>query len=204
MTTTIAISGIPGSGSSTVAKLLAKKLAFNYFSPGQLFKDLSTGVAKQKPYFSEFEKICKTKNLQIPDFASGDDTNSLINLWDTEFGKSKDLHNSIDELQVSLSNLGRYVIDGKLSLRMLENAKLKIWLTCSLDARIKRTSGRDKIPSEGTKNLLQRREQQERKEWQKIYGFDYWNQEKDAHLTMDTTHSSPKQIVEKVVKFLQD
>ena len=46
----IAISGLPGSGSTTIAKLLAKNLSLEYFSPGQLFKDIASGKYKEKSY----------------------------------------------------------------------------------------------------------------------------------------------------------
>lgn len=41
---TFAISGLPGAGSSATSKALASRVGLDFFSAGQLFKDISTGV----------------------------------------------------------------------------------------------------------------------------------------------------------------
>jgi len=202
MKNTIVISGLPGSGNSTVARLLAKKLSWKYFSPGQLFKDISRGCEREQYYFNDFEKICKSKNLEIPEFKENNISNAVLNLWSTNFGKNPDFHKSIEELQVKLAEKGKIVIDGKLSLRTINQSKNKIWLKSSLDSRAKRIAKRDGLNLENSKILIEKRQEKERAEWKKIYGFDYFEQEKEANMVIDSSNIFPNQVVDKILNLL--
>lgn len=53
---TIAISGPPGAGSSSVAKSLARKLNLRYFSPGEFFKSYSKSKKALKVWKKEGRK----------------------------------------------------------------------------------------------------------------------------------------------------
>ncbi|MBU5688211.1 MAG: AAA family ATPase, partial [Candidatus Aenigmarchaeota archaeon] len=67
----IAVSGLPGSGSSTLSKLLAEKLNLNYFSPGEYFKDHSN---------------------------KSNQTSKALDVFKSGKGKEKKFHESIDEM----------------------------------------------------------------------------------------------------------
>jgi len=198
----IAISGQPGAGSTIVAKLLAHKLSTNFFSAGQLFKDLAKGTVKEQFYYNPFKKLCHQKNLGIPKFNAINDTQAASDLWKTEFGKSKDFHNVIDDLQLKLASQGNIVIEGKLALSMIKNSDLKIWLKASLSERAKRAAQRDGLRVEDVKKIILKRQEKERQEWKKIYGFDYWDQERDADVVIDTSTLSAEQIVDKIIQKL--
>jgi cytidylate kinase len=198
----IAVSGQPGAGSTTVGKALAEKLGVSYFSPGRLFKDIAEGKAKEQHYYSLFKELCDARGLKIPDMSAADDSHATNDFWDTPLGKSEELHNILDDLQKKLAETGDLVLDGKLSLRMIEKADLKVWLKASADERARRSAERDKIPFEEAKKVLLARQAKERKEWYSIYGFDYWDQEEDADLVIDTTEILPEKIVEKIVSAL--
>jgi cytidylate kinase len=198
----IAISGQPGVGSTTVSKLIAEKLSVNYFSPGRLWKDLARGQLKDKPYYSIFKKLCDKRGIEIPELNEKNDSHAVAKLWDLDFGKSKKFNESTDELQRKLAEKGNIIIDGKLSLRMIKNADIKIWLKASSDSRAERVSKRDSIDIAEAKQLLLFREEKEREEWKHIYGFDYFEQEKDAHLVIDTSNLLPEQIADKIIKCL--
>jgi CMP/dCMP kinase len=201
----IAISGQPGAGSTTVGKLLAEKLELKYFSPGQLFKDISKGRITQKHYHPLFEKICEQKNLEIPQIDKSEkDSSAAINVWNSSIGENQSFHSVIDELQLKLAEKGNIVIDGKLSLRMIKSANLKIWFKASLEARVKRTSQREKLELEEAKKIVLKKEEKERRGWNKIYGFDYWEQENDADLVIDTSDLKPEEIVDKIISKLND
>ena len=117
----IAISGKPGAGTSTISKILAKRLGIKYFSPGQ--------------------KFFKPSKMN--------DTNETLDLWKSDKGKSKDFHKRIDDYQRKLAKRGNIVICGKLSIWVLKDlADLKVWLDCDFDERVRRTSKRDKINTE--------------------------------------------------------
>ncbi|MBU0907434.1 MAG: (d)CMP kinase [Nanoarchaeota archaeon] len=204
MSTVIAISGLPGAGSTTVSKLLAEKLNIQHFSPGRLYKDIATGKLANQDYYKTFKEICDKKGLIIPEQKNKDDSSGALNLWQTEFGKSSELHKAIDELQAKLSEQSNIVFDGKLSLKMIEKANPKVWLTASLKERAERTAERDNLKKENAEEILKKRQEIERKEWLNIYGIDYWEQEKTASLTIDTTNLSPEQTAQKIIEQLQE
>jgi len=172
----IAISGKPGAGTSTIAKALAEKLGVDYFSPGQKF-------------FKPSDKK--------------DDTNEVLDLWRTDKGKSKALHERIDDYQRELAKKGDVVICGKLSIWVLKDlADLKVWVDCSFEERVRRTSRRDGVPIAEAKKKLKEREEMEEKEWKRMYGFDRNTQKGTADIVIDTTSLSPEEVVDKIIKKL--
>jgi CMP/dCMP kinase len=195
----IAISGLPGSGSTTTAKLLAKELSLNHFVVGQIFKDISRGRMKEQFYYPELEKLCQEKNLVIPDFSDENDSTGASNLWDTEFGKSKEFHNVLDNLQVLVARKGNIIMDAKLAIHMNPNANLKIWLKASLDERAKRVAQRDSLSVEEAHHLLSGRLEKHKTEWKKIYGLNSIHQEEKADITINTTALTSEQIIKQLL-----
>jgi len=172
----IAVSGKPGAGTSTIAKMVAKRLGIKYFSPGQKF-------------FKPSEKE--------------DDTNEALDLWKSERGKSKEFHEKIDHYQRELAKKGNVVICGKLSIWVLKDlANLKVWLECEFDERVRRTSMRDKISLEEAREKIEDREEIEEKEWKKMYGFDRNTQKEMADLLIDVSKKEPDEIVEGILEKL--
>lgn len=201
---TIAVSGLPNSGSTTVGTLVARHFRYECFSPGRVFKDIAAGTFSQQYYYPLFKRLSDEYNLSIPSFHENNQTKGTLALWDTDFGKSPAFHKVIDELQKELATHKSIVIDGKLSLHMLSHADLKIWLTASLAARVARVMTRDSLTSKEAELYLPKRENTEAAEWKKIYGIDYREQYKHAHLTIDTSDSSPEEIAAKIITFAED
>ncbi|MBI5347366.1 MAG: cytidylate kinase family protein [Candidatus Aenigmarchaeota archaeon] len=168
----IVISGQPGAGSTTIGTMLAKKLKISFFSPGNYFKSHSS---------------------------AGNETDKMLDFWSTEEGKSEQLHRKLDDMQRFLAEKGNIVIVGKLSIHMIKKADLKVWLKAPLDLRARRTAKRDSMSMEETKRKMKNREQEERKRWKEIYGFDYFQQEKKADLVIDVSKKTPEQIVNKII-----
>ncbi|MDI6806361.1 MAG: cytidylate kinase family protein [Candidatus Aenigmarchaeota archaeon] len=170
----IAISGSPGTGSTTIAKELAKKLRLKYFSPGKIFKS----------YVREKE------------------AEAALKVWKTR-GKSKRFHLGLDDQQRKIAEKGNCVICGKLSIFVLRDlADYKIWINAPLPIRARRVMKRDKLSFKNAKKLLMERELIERKEWKRIYGIDYTKQKNSADLSINTFNLNPKQVVEKILKFI--
>jgi len=176
---TIAISGPPGAGTSSIAKEVAKKLKIKYFSPGKI----------QKSY-------AKTSKESL----------AALKVWQTELGRSEKFHRDVlDKKQVEVAEKGNVVICGKLSIKMLENlADYKIWIDTSLKVRAKRAAKRDKISVKDAIKLLSERENIEREEWKKIYGFDYFDQMRIANLVVDNSRLTLEQAVNKILRFIKN
>lgn len=170
----IAISGLPGAGSTTIAKKLAEKLKIKYFSPGEIFKSYG-------------------KDREIK---------AAIKVWKGK-GKSKKFHQKLESLQRKLAKKESCVVCGKLSVWALKDlSNCKVWIEAPLSIRAKRVAKRDKISVNLAKKLLKEREKIEKREWKRIYGINYLDQKKMANLIINTSNLTPKQVIEKILNFL--
>ncbi|MEM5801048.1 MAG: cytidylate kinase family protein [Candidatus Aenigmatarchaeota archaeon] len=173
----IAVSGLPGAGSSTISKKLAEYFGLKYFSPGEYFKSYSN------------------KNNQIT---------KALDVFESGVGKEKKFHEEIDEMQKRLARNGNIVICGKLSIIMLKDiADFKIWIDCSFEERVRRTAERDGLKFEDVIKMMEKREKMEIEEWKKDYDIDYRKQKEIADLIIDNTHLSIEETVEKILDFVQ-
>ena len=174
----ITISGKAGSGKSTVANLLSKKLKLNHYSIG----DLMRAMASEKDMtLLELNKLAE-KNKSI-DFELD---NKL-----KELGKTKD----------------NFVVDGRLTAFFIPNAEVRVFLKTDDKVRAKRIMN-DKRQQEKNKSLkeainnIKKREESETKRYKKYYVVNYTNK-KLYNFIIDTTKLSPQQVVEKIIKFVR-
>ena len=172
----IALSGPPGSGASTVGKVLARRLKLGYFSPGLYYR-----------------KIMKQEHIEnAPEF------------WKTRFGSSRKLHQHIDQMQLEKARKGDVIIEGTLSIHFLKKlASNKVWLNASLKVRAQRVAKRERIPYRRALKEVEERQTMERKGWEKIYGFDYFDQKKEADLVVDASNLTVNQAVNRIINFIE-
>jgi predicted cytidylate kinase len=176
----IAIAGQPGCGSSTTGKMLAKKLGIEYFSLGTWNK---------------------SQVLELRGKRTKTETEDSIAVWKHEKGSSKDFHFSSDMMQKTKAAEGKVVIDAKLSIHMLRGfCDMSVWLKADFEVRAKRVAKRDKIKSRAAHARLREKEGLERENWLRIYGFDYFEQEKEADLVIDVGEKKPAEIVDIILK----
>ena len=122
----VAVSGMPGAGSSTTAKLLAKRLNLEHFSAGDYVKKLGS-------------KALKT---EVPE------TERALKMWQTDLQTEK-FNKDLDDTVVKKGKEGNIVIDGKLAIYFLKDiAGMKVWLKCPMDTRAERIALRDGIAFE--------------------------------------------------------
>lgn len=168
----IAISGKPGSGSSTAGKLLAEKLGLRFFSIGKYHKSFGTGKSE---------------------------TERSMNTWEKKKPELKRFEHEKDDLARKLASEGNVVIEAKLAIHMIKNADFKIWLFASDKIRASRYAERDRTDLKTALKKLKEKEEKERRIWKDIYGFDYFEQEKDADIVIDTGNKTPDEIVELII-----
>ncbi len=138
----ITLSGPPGSGTSTVGKLVAKKLDLKLSSIGEIFRQMA-----------------KEKGLSLEEFSSMAEKNS-------NFDKEVDIR------QAEEANKGKVVLDSRLSGWLVRKADLKIWLKAPLDVRLKRVAQRDKKSEQTAFIEVTLREESEKKRYKNYYDID--------------------------------
>ncbi|MHC1600394.1 MAG: (d)CMP kinase [Candidatus Methanospirareceae archaeon] len=138
----ITISGLSGSGTTTVAKLLSRELSLELISAGEMFR-----------------AIAKEKHLQLGEF------NKLAE-------NSDDFDRRIDEKQgEEAMKRENVIVEGRLSGFFVPHADLKIWLKAPLEIRAQRVAGRENIAYEEALSAMKSREQSEHKRYEQYYGI---------------------------------
>ena len=170
----ITISGKAGSGKSTAAKELAKKLKLKHYSIGDLMR-----------------QIAKGKNISLMELSKLAEKDNSIDL-------------ELDKKNIELREENNFVIDGRLTAYFSPYAELKVFLDCDDEVRAdrilkdERKDEKSKNIKESTKKIKQR-EQSERKRYKKLYNVDYCDK-KLYNLIIDTTNLSIKEVVEKIIE----
>lgn len=173
----VAISGPPAVGSTSVAKAVAKRLGLPMLVVGRLQK-----------------KLVSTRN----------ESRAALLSWRTKYGSDRKTHIARDMLQVERAKKGNVVICSKLAIHFLKDiTPYKVWLTAPLAVRAKRAAQRDGTDVKETFKEISERERIERREWKRIYGFDYFYQRKIADLVVNSSNLTLKQTVDNIVRFVK-
>ena len=173
----ITISGKAGSGKSTVAGELAKKLKLRHYSIGDLMRQMAKG---RKISLFELGRLAE---------------------------KDKKIDKELDKMQIKLGKKEKnFVIDGRLTAFFIPKADAKIFLDCDDKVRAERIM-KDERKDEKGKSLkevikkIRQREESERKRYKKYYNADYCNKEL-YDLVIDTTFKAVEEVVDDVMEFI--
>ena len=170
----ICISGMTGSGKSTVAKRIAQKYGLRYFSGGNALKLM----AQEEGYRSDVRGWWETT----------DGLNFLQKrITDPAFDKR------IDDRLLKLANEGDVVLDSWTMPWLLDKG-FKIWLEASTEVRAKRVVTRDSISFDEALNALTEKDEQTRKIYKNLYGFDLGHDLSPFDLVLATDDLEPDDV----------
>src|SRR3989338_404464 len=169
----ITISGKAGSGKSTTAKELAKKLSLKHYSIGDLMR-----------------QIAKEKGISLMELSK-------------QAEKYPSIDRELDKKQIDLRKKDNFVIDGRLTAFFIPNAGLKIFLDCDDKVRAERIlkEGRKDENGNNIRELMEKikqREHSEKKRYKEIYNIDYADK-KLYDLIIDTTDISPHEVLKRIM-----
>ena len=150
----VAIDGPAGSGKSTVAKLLAKRLGFIYLDTGAIYRALGY-LAKEKGVSLEDEEalveLAKKMELSFEDseegikvILNGKDVTSAIRTEEAGMAasivsKHPKVRKTLLDLQRCFAEKGNLVAEGRdMGTVVFPNAEVKVFLTASCEVRAKR------------------------------------------------------------------
>ncbi len=176
----ITISGVPGSGKSTVAKLVARKLGFRHYSAGDFMRE-----------------IAEKRGLSLLEISKAAE-------------KDRSIDHELDRRTVELGKReDDFVMDSRLAYHFIPNS-FKVFLEADekeAARRIfsdvqKKLKGR-KVEKESTtlaatSAAIKKRRKSEELRYRKYYDLNPYD-EKQYDLVIDTTKANPEKVVEKVV-----
>jgi cytidylate kinase len=155
----ITVSGLPGSGTTSLSRYLAEHHGFTMISAGEVFRQLA-----------------KEHNMDLAAFGR-------LAEEDPAFDKMIDARQK--EIAAERDNI---LLEGRLSGWMVEDADLKIWLYAPIGCRVKRIAFRDQVTDEKTaEHLTLEREKCEAGRYSSYYSIDI-NDLSIYHLVLNSEH----------------
>ncbi|MHB8632408.1 MAG: (d)CMP kinase [Thermoplasmatota archaeon] len=169
---TITIGGLPGTGTSTLCKLLAERLSMPYMYAGGLFRE---EAIRRGMTLAEFSALCQ---------------------------RDPSVDAALDDRQLGVLRKGGLIVEGRLAGWLASRHRLpalKIWLTCDPKERVRRVVRRDGGDEDTQRAATEAREASEADRYRRYYGADI--QDKSHYdLILDSTESTPEALMAEVVR----
>lgn len=166
----ITLSGLPGSGTSTVARTLASRLGIEHLDGGTVFRAMASerGVS-----LAEFARI-----------AEADDA----------------IDRALDDRLVERARGGEVVLESRLAGWLATNAQLaalRVWIACEEHERARRVAGRDGHAAHEALVHNREREASERSRYLAYYDIDLTDLS-IYDLVVDSTAVAPDALIDQV------
>lgn len=170
--TLIAVAGLPGTGTTTLCRLLSLRLALPHVYAGQIFRQMA-----------------KEHGMDVNSFGGYAEGHPEI---DTQ----------LDLRMIDVARQGNAVLEGRMVAWQLREARasgLKVLLEAPEETRARRVADREGVPDRQAVLAQNRhREASEAKRYREFYGFDP-NDPRHYDLVIDSSTRTPQQIGELVV-----
>ena len=143
----IAIDGPSGSGKSSVAKELARRLNLLHLDTGAMYRLLGYKVYKDKLELDNIKEILKNLDIKIEGeqfYLDGEDVSNKIreneiSKYASNVSTIKEVREYMVDLQRKISEDKDVILDGRdIGTVVFPNAEIKIYLTASPEVRAKR------------------------------------------------------------------
>ncbi|PCJ59261.1 MAG: cytidylate kinase [Planctomycetota bacterium] len=168
----VTLGGPPGSGTSTLAKILKESLQLSYEYAGAVFrqtaKDLKMTLVEFGQYAVEHPEIDK----------------------------------DLDDKMIAYAKDGQCLLEGRMIGALVHKNKInafKIWLTASIETRAKRLETRDNLDYETSIKKNKQRDECDRQRYLSIYNIDP-NISTCYDLNLNSDELSPEQLAEIVIQ----
>ncbi len=180
----VCISGMAGTGKSTLSKKLAKKYKLKYYSGG----DALRALAAEEGYDS-----------------------SIRGWWESPEGlsflekreKNLKFDKAVDNKLVEYAQQGRVLLDS-WTMPWLLKTGFKIWLIASVEKRAERIAKRDKIPIKEALKVLKEKEAKTTAIYKKLYGFTLGEDFEPFNLVLDTDNLGAKEVFQVLCRVMDN
>lgn len=172
----LTISGLAGSGTTTIAKLLASRLKLRLISAGAIFR-----------------RMAEENGMTLLEFTKFAETNYAID-------------KTLDKRLVEIARGGKVLLEGRLVGWLAQRnglPSLRIWLDAPLEVRVKRIANRETKPYEQALQDIHTREDSEQHRYWNLYSIDL-NDLSVYSLTIDTSHRTPQDVLNIIMTKILD
>lgn len=168
----VTLSGLPGSGTSTVARLVASELAIDHLDGGTVFRAMAA-----------------ERGLSLGDFAALAEADDAID-------------RALDHRLAQRAGDGGVVVESRLAGWLAQRGGLgglRVWLACDERERARRVAARDRHGLDDAVADNQAREASERTRYRRYYGIDLTDLS-PYHLVLDSTSTEPPALADAIVE----
>ena len=170
----ICISGMAGTGKSTLAKKLAHKYGLKYYSGGDALKAL----AAEEGYDTSGRGFWESpEGLKFLD----------------RRGKDARFDKAVDEKLLEYARTGNVLLDS-WTMPWLVKSGFKIWLLASLEKRAERVAKRDRFTIKEALQMLKEKESKTKVIYRELYGFNLGEDFKPFDLVLDTDNLNAEEV----------
>lgn len=201
----IAIDGPSGSGKSSIAKIISKKLNIQHLDTGAMYRLLALKLIKENKEFDE--GILENLSILIKGntfYLDGIDVSSKIRENEvskkaSEISKIKEVRDYMVALQRKIAGEQDIILDGRdIGTVVFPNAKVKIFLTASMEQRAKRRYLEDKsISYEKILYDMKKRDEQDSTRQNSPLKVA------DDAIVLDTTTMSIDEVTNKIIEIVE-
>ena len=215
----VAVDGPAGSGKSTITKLVAKSLGFNYVDTGAMYRALtynflSNGLDELEE--EEIKELLSKTDFKVEYvdgvqyvYVNNEEVSDKIRTADVSkftslFAKSPAVRDFLIDTQRNLANTNNIIMDGRdIASVVLPNADVKIFLTASVEERARRRvldferQGIENVDFEKVKEDIKARDwQDENRDIAPLVKVD-------SATLLDTTSLTIDEVVEKMTELVK-
>jgi cytidylate kinase len=180
----ICISGMAGTGKSTLSKRLAEKYGLNYYSGGDALKALAAEEGYDASQPGWWESPVGLKFLKQRQ-------------GDAKFDEA------VDQKLLGYAEKGNVLLDS-WTMPWLLKTGFKIWLLASMEKRAARVAQRDRITAEQALKVLKEKEDRTKAIYKKLYGFALDEDFKPFDLVLDTDKLNAEEVFQVLCRVINN
>ncbi len=180
----VCISGLAGTGKSTLSKKIATKYNLIYYSGG----DALRALAAEEGYDSN-----------APGWWESPEGLGFLEKRE----KNLEYDKLVDEKLREFAKRGNVLLDS-WTVPWLINYGFKIWLLASIDKRAERIAHRDKMSKSKALEVLKEKETKTKSIYKKLYGFKLGEDFTPFNLVLDTEKLNAKEVFDVLCKVMEN
>ena len=180
----LCVSGMAGTGKSTLAKKLAHKYGLKYYSGGDALKALAAEAGYDTSGRGFWESLEGLRFLERRE-------------------KDSKFDEAVDEKLLEYAKIGNVLLDS-WTMPWLVKSGFKIWLLASMEKRAERVAKRDKFTVEEALQMLKEKEAKTKAIYKQLYGFNLGEDFKPFDLVLDTDNLTAEEVFQVLCNVIEN